>query len=56
VLTETGACIISAEEQTEVKNLLEGLAIASGLPPLRVALIDDPAPNSFGVGTRPPTP
>jgi heat shock protein HtpX len=53
VLTETGARIVSADEQTEVKNLLEGLAIASGLPAPRVAVIDDPAPNSFGVGTRP---
>jgi heat shock protein HtpX len=53
VLTETGARIISADEQTEVKNLLEGLAIASGLPAPRVAVIDDAAPNSFGVGTRP---
>lgn len=53
VLTETGARIISTDEQTEVRNLLEGLAIASGLPPPRVAVIDDPAPNSFGVGTRP---
>jgi len=53
VLTETGARIISADEQTEVKNLLEGLAIASGLPSPRVAVIEDAAPNSFGVGTRP---
>jgi heat shock protein HtpX len=53
VLTETGARIVSADDQTEVKNLLEGLTIASGLPPPRVAVIDDPAPNSFGVGTRP---
>jgi heat shock protein HtpX len=53
VLAETGARIISTHEQTEVKNLLEALAIASGLPPPRVAVIDDPAPNSFGVGTRP---
>ena len=53
VLTETGARVIGADEQTEVKNLLEGLAIASGLPPPRIAVIDDPAPNSFGVGTRP---
>lgn len=53
VLTETGARVIGADEQTEVRNLLEGLAIASGLPPPRVAVIDDPAPNSFGVGTRP---
>ena len=53
VLTESGARLTTADEQTEVRNLLEGLAIASGLPPPRVAVIDDPAPNSFGVGTRP---
>ena len=53
VLTETGARIAPSDEHTEVRNLLEGLAIASGLPPPRVAVIDDPAPNSFGVGTRP---
>jgi heat shock protein HtpX len=53
VLAETGAHVIAAGEQTEVKNLLEGLAIASGLPPPRIAVIDDAAPNSFGVGTRP---
>jgi heat shock protein HtpX len=53
VLSETGARVVAADEQTEVRNLLEGLAIASGLPPPRVAVIDEPAPNSFGVGTRP---
>ena len=53
VLTETAARVIGADEQTEVKNLLEGLVIASGLPPPRIVVIDDPAPNSFGVGTRP---
>ncbi|HMF03921.1 MAG TPA: M48 family metalloprotease [Acidimicrobiia bacterium] len=53
VLSETGARVIAADEQTEVRDLLEGLAIASGLPSPRVAVIDDPAPNSFGVGTRP---
>lgn len=53
VLTETGARIVTADEHTEARNLLEGLSIASGLPPPRVAVIDDPAPNSFGVGTRP---
>jgi heat shock protein HtpX len=53
VLSETGARVIGIDEQVEVRNLLEGLAIASGLPPPRVAVIDDPAPNSFGVGTRP---
>jgi heat shock protein HtpX len=39
--------------QREVRNLLEGLAIAAGIPAPRFAVIEDPAPNSFGVGTRP---
>jgi heat shock protein HtpX len=53
VLTETGARLADAGEQVRVRNLLEGLAIASDLPPPRFAIVDDPAPNSFGVGTRP---
>jgi len=53
VLRETGAHVIQPEEHTELRNLLEGLAIAAGIPPPRVAVIDDAAPNSFGVGTRP---
>ncbi len=53
VLRETGAKIAGGDDQREVRNLLEGLAIASGLPAPRFAVIDDAAPNSFGVGTRP---
>jgi heat shock protein HtpX len=53
VLEQTGARVIEPEERTEVRNLLEGLAIASGVPMPRIAVIDDSAPNSFGVGTRP---
>lgn len=63
VLRETGARISQApgqggesqgpDGQREVRNLLEGLAIAAGIPPPRFAVIEDAAPNSFGVGTRP---
>jgi heat shock protein HtpX len=53
VLRETGATISKPEDHVEVRNLLEGLAIAADIPPPRFAFIDDPAPNSFGVGTRP---
>jgi heat shock protein HtpX len=52
VLRETGARIASPDDHPQVRNLLEGLAIASGLPAPRFAVIDDDAPNSFGVGTR----
>lgn len=53
VLAETGAHLANPDEHPRVRNLLEGLAIAGGLPAPRFAIIDDPAPNSFGVGTRP---
>jgi heat shock protein HtpX len=53
VLAETGAHLADPDEHPRVRNLLEGLAIAAGLPAPRFAIIDDPAPNSFGVGTRP---
>ena len=53
VLAETGAHVAAPDEHPRVRNLLEGLAIAAGLPVPRFAVVDDPAPNSFGVGTRP---
>jgi heat shock protein HtpX len=53
VLEETGARITDPAEHSEIRDLLEGLAIATGLPIPRVAVIEDPAPNSFGVGTNP---
>ena len=53
VLEETGATVIADDAHREVRNLLEGLAIAAGITPPRYAVIDDAAPNSFGVGTKP---
>ncbi len=53
VLRETGAHIVGGEDHRVMRNLLEGLAIAGGVPVPRLAVIDDDAPNSFGVGTRP---
>jgi heat shock protein HtpX len=53
VLAETGATVVLDDSHREVRNLLEGLAIAAGIAPPRFAVIDDPAPNSFGVGTKP---
>lgn len=55
VLAETGAVIADGSDHRTVRNLLEGLAIAADIPPPRFAVIDDAAPNSFGVGTRPAT-
>lgn len=43
----------TADALVRVRNLLDGLAIAAGVPAPRFAVVDDPAPNAFGVGTRP---
>jgi heat shock protein HtpX len=42
-----------AHEQRQLVNIVDGLAIAAGITPPRVAVVDDPAPNAFGIGTRP---
>ena len=48
VLSETGAVVADPDTHVELRNLLEGVAIAGGIPVPRFAVIDDPAPNSFG--------
>jgi heat shock protein HtpX len=53
VLRETGARLAEPDDFPEVRNILEGLAISAGVPVPRFAVIQDVAPNSFGVGTRP---
>jgi heat shock protein HtpX len=53
VLKETRAQLAAPDDHPQMRNLLEGLAIAAGLPAPRFAVIDDAAPNAFGVGTRP---
>jgi heat shock protein HtpX len=53
VLAETGARVASPDEHPRVRNLLEALAIAADIPVPRFAVVDQPAPNSFSIGTRP---
>ncbi len=69
VLTESGAVTVTSNTASssvdastpaldahsvhQVQNLLDGLAIAAGLPAPKFAVVTDPAPNSFGVGTKP---
>ena len=56
VLTESAAQIVEDDGDTtvrRVRNILDALAIAAAIPPPRFAVVDDPAPNSFAVGTRP---
>lgn len=40
-------------DHPEVGNIVEALALAAGIPAPAIATVDDPAPNSFSVGTRP---
>lgn len=53
VFQETGARMAAPDEQPRVRNILEALAIAADIPAPQFAIVDDPAPNSFGVGTSP---
>lgn len=41
---------IKREENVDLWNTVENLAITAGLPMPRVAIIDDPAPNAFATG------
>lgn len=53
VLDETKASVVGIDSHHQVANLLAGLAIAADVPPPTFAIIDDPAPNSFSLGTKP---
>ncbi|MFZ4585974.1 MAG: M48 family metalloprotease [Acidimicrobiia bacterium] len=53
IVAETGAHVAATDEHRRIENLLAGLAIASGLSAPRFAVIEEPAPNSFGIGTNP---
>lgn len=43
----------AAGDESEVKHLLESLAIGAGLPPPKLYISDSSTPNAFAVGTRP---
>ena len=53
VLRISGAREASREHYPYLYNAVEGLAIAAGIPPPRVYLIDDSAPNAFATGRDP---
>lgn len=53
VLSSAGAREVTTREDAQLVNVVEELAIASGLPRPRVFLVDDPAPNAFAAGMRP---
>lgn len=53
VLRMSRAVEVSPQEQPRLHNLVEGLAIAAGLPKPRIYLVEDAAPNAFATGRDP---
>jgi heat shock protein HtpX len=53
VLASVGAREVSAEEEPRLHNIVEGLAIAAGIPKPRVCVVPEAAPNAFATGRDP---
>jgi heat shock protein HtpX len=53
VLASAGAREVSAGEEPRLHNIVEGLAIAAGIPKPRVYVIPEAAPNAFATGRDP---
>ena len=53
VLAVSGARRIEHQDDPELFNVVEEMAIAAGVPMPAVYLIDDPAPNAFATGRDP---
>ena len=52
-LAITGAREVTHAQAPQLYNVVEEMAIASGLPMPRVMIVDDPAPNAFATGRDP---
>lgn len=46
---------IAKKDSPDLYNIVENLAITTGLPTPRIFIIDDPAPNAFATGRNPQT-
>jgi heat shock protein HtpX len=55
VLTISRARPVTKEEFPYLYNVVEGLAIAAGIPAPKCYVIDDTAPNAFAAGRKPET-
>ncbi len=53
VLAATGAREVTPEEEPRLHNIVEGLAIAAGVPKPRVYVVPELAPNAFATGRDP---
>jgi heat shock protein HtpX len=53
VLASSRAREVSAEDEPRLHNLVEGLAIAAGIPKPRIYVVPEQAPNAFATGRDP---
>ena len=53
VLASTRAREVTAQEEPRLHNLVEGLAIAAGIPKPRVHIVPEQAPNAYATGRDP---
>lgn len=53
ILALSGAKEIKHEDNPYIYNVVEGLAIAAGIPKPKIYLINDPFPNAFATGRDP---
>ena len=53
VLASTRAREVTTQEQPRLHNLVEGLAIAAGIPKPRVYVVPEQAPNAYATGRDP---
>ncbi len=53
VLASARAKEVTAEEEPRLHNIVEGLAIAAGIPKPRVYVVPEQAPNAFATGRDP---
>jgi len=53
VLASTRAREVTADEQPRLHNIVEGIAIAAGVPKPRVYVVPEQAPNAFATGRDP---
>lgn len=53
VLSVSGAHQVEEKDSPFLYNVVEGLAIASGIPMPKLYIIDDPSPNAFATGRDP---
>ena len=53
VLKLTGAKLIEYNDNPVLYNVVTEIAIAAGLPEVKIAIVDDPAPNAFATGRNP---